>query len=918
MRDNDYGCIFSIVIAIYNCEPFLRETLDSIISQKGFSRFENGTPTGEQLSAEEMYEVITVDDGSTDLSGKICDEYAQKFPNFKAIHKQNGGVASARNEGVKYARGKYINFLDGDDKFSDNLLKEVYAFFEKNYEKTDIVTVPLRFFDAVEGEHWQNYKFKERAEVVDLFKEYDSPLMFVNASFFKGEHKDKTKFSDKLVCGEDIRYICEILADKMTMGLVPYCRYHYRRRSAGEESLVQTSKKKLGWYFDYFEHLTEWGIDFCKRRWGYVPYYYQNILFCDLQWRFNNEYEGTARVLLGKEKYEEYKRRLWSVLGHFDDEIILAQRSLWSEHKYFILLKKYGAFPKRLLYPDDVRLKFGNTEFCWLSSCFTEFEFIEVESGTLTLEGKTVIFGYPSGTKYELFFEDDHGKDRRRLPCQITDRDASSYKLDERLYLGLGFKFELPLKDVKEMHLCLVLFADGEKIVKKRIRFGKFSPIGKEFSTSFYSSEGYTVTNDGYFLKIFRTDKKDEKALQKAFIKELLSLKKPEAKRAALALRVYGILKRLKRKPLVIISDRVNKAGDNGEALFRFLCGKRVDGFRFVFAIESASADYARLKKIGSVVNSTGRLYKLLYLLADCIASSHADERTTNPFDDRFVYYRSILSRKKYVFLQHGITKDDASNWLGRFSKNITGLVCAGKPEADAFEEPGYQYSSENIWCTGFPRFDGLYENNKRLITVMPTWRMYLSVWDKAHAGVWKSANGFMFSKYFSFFNRLLNDTELISRANQLGYTICFMPHPNVLGSLHLFKHHPNVVFFEGGKEYRDIFAESSLILTDYSSAVFDFAYLKKPILYTQFDKEEFFSGNHAYKKGYFDYERDGFGEVAYDYDSTVKLLIEYMSNGCRLKEKYRERIENFYLYFDRNNSRRVYEKISELLREQK
>ena len=130
------------------------------------------------------------------------------------------------------------------------------------------------------------------------------------------------------------------------------------------------------------------------------------------------------------------------------------------------------------------------------------------------------------------------------------------------------------------------------------------------------SSEGYTVTNDGYFLKIFRTDKKDEKALQKAFIKELLSLKKPEAKRAALALRVYGILKRLKRKPLVIISDRVNKAGDNGEALFRFLCGKRVGGFRFVFAIEGASADYARLKKIGSVVNSTGRLYKLLYLLS--------------------------------------------------------------------------------------------------------------------------------------------------------------------------------------------------------------------------------------------------------------------------------------------------------------
>ena len=134
------------------------------------------------------------------------------------------------------------------------------------------------------------------------------------------------------------------------MGLVPHCHYDYRRRSAGEESLVQSSKKKLGWYFDYFEHLTEWGINFCREKWGYIPYYFQNILLCDLQWRFLGNYEITARSVLGEELYEEYKARLFNVIKNFDDKIILAQRNIWNEHKHFILKKKYDMLKNKVFW----------------------------------------------------------------------------------------------------------------------------------------------------------------------------------------------------------------------------------------------------------------------------------------------------------------------------------------------------------------------------------------------------------------------------------------------------------------------------------------------------------------------------------------------------------------------------------------
>ena len=109
---------------------------------------------------------------------------------------------------------------------------------------------------------------------------------------------------------------------------------------------------------------------------------------------------------------------------------------------------------------------------------------------------------------------------------------------------------------------------------------------------------------------------------------------------------------------------------------------------------------------------------------------------------------------------------------------------------------------------------------------------------------------------------------------------------------------------------YRDTFAWSDLILTDYSSVVFDFAYLRKPILYYQGYREEFFSGEHTLTVGYFDYEKDGFGEVTYTMEDAVNQLISYMESGCKLKDQYRTRMDHFFAFHDRNCCKRIYQKI--------
>ena len=98
----------------------------------------------------------------------------------------------------------------------------------------------------------------------------------------------------------------------------------------------------------------------------------------------------------------------------------------------------------------------------------------------------------------------------------------------------------------------------------------------------------------------------------------------------------------------------------------------------------------------------------------------------------------------------------------------------------------------------------------------------------------------------------------------------------------------------EGYIDYNDVFAHSSMMITDYSSVLFDFAYLRKPVVYTHFDKEDFFAGQ-IYDEGYFSYENDGFGPVCYDMESTVDAIVAIMERECENEQKYLDRINKFY-----------------------
>ena len=161
----------SVVIPVYNVEKYLKECVDSVLKQ-----------------TYEDYEIILVDDGSTDSSGHICDEYLDSDARIQVIHQENGGLSVARNTGMKAAKGEYIYFLDSDDYIEANTLEHLNRCIEE--EQPDFIFFDgYVFFDGCEEDdsisrydrqhHYATDRAKEILLKLLLNDEYRTPVQFL-------------------------------------------------------------------------------------------------------------------------------------------------------------------------------------------------------------------------------------------------------------------------------------------------------------------------------------------------------------------------------------------------------------------------------------------------------------------------------------------------------------------------------------------------------------------------------------------------------------------------------------------------------------------------------------------------------------------------------------------------------------------
>ncbi len=352
-----------------------------------------------------------------------------------------------------------------------------------------------------------------------------------------------------------------------------------------------------------------------------------------------------------------------------------------------------------------------------------------------------------------------------------------------------------------------------------------------------------------------------------------------------------------KYKNLWVISERGRDARDNGYALFKYIRQNHPE-INVKFIITKKSSDYLKVKQIGDVIEHGSREHYFALLNAKVLISTHLLGYTPDMYAFRHLLkFKIYKQNNKIVFLQHGISKDKI-NIYGRLDLIVSGA----KKEYDFFKDFLISYK-ENIKYTGFPRYDTLNNIDSKIILLMPTWRVWL-----------RNCNDFKKTNYYNTYQSLLNNKELIELLNKENYRLIFYPHIGIQPYIDNFYSKSDRIIIATFEEYdvQELLNSSSILITDYSSVFFDFAYLKKPIVYYQFDKSEY--RKKQFEEGYFIYERDGFGPVVSDENKVVDFLSHCIDNNLKLDEKFLNKINKFFVYNDKNNCKRVFNEIIKIL----
>lgn len=206
--------LISVIVPVYNVEKYLHKCINSIINQ-----------TYKNL------EIILIDDGSTDNSGKICDEYALKDNRIKVIHKENGGLSSARNAGLDICSGDYIGFVDSDDYIAEDMYEYLYVNFKKN--NADVAM--CNFYNVFENRIEKSFSIndfdlseQETMLSINLKYAYNAFIAVWNKLYKKTIIKSIRFPLNK--CSEDSAILIDWILKTKKMSYTSNASYYYVRR----------------------------------------------------------------------------------------------------------------------------------------------------------------------------------------------------------------------------------------------------------------------------------------------------------------------------------------------------------------------------------------------------------------------------------------------------------------------------------------------------------------------------------------------------------------------------------------------------------------------------------------------------------------------------------------------------------------
>lgn len=359
---------------------------------------------------------------------------------------------------------------------------------------------------------------------------------------------------------------------------------------------------------------------------------------------------------------------------------------------------------------------------------------------------------------------------------------------------------------------------------------------------------------------------------------------------------------------LWLISEMGIDAKDNGRDFFEYIRINHPE-IQTAFILKKTALEYKNISSIGPVIEPGSFEHFVTVFRSNFLISTH--DHYVLPM--KWVNWREfkelygwMVPDLKFVFLQHGVEQWNAEKNSNYNRTKFDYFVTSTQSEFEEVSKYGYPFG--NVIKTGLPRFDKLnsadnklLRDRERIILFSPTWRQYLAnVSDKE----------FLSSNYFKTVNSTLNNEKVLELLDKYSIDLLFMPpHHEIQKYLHEFSAGSDRVKLISIDDHslKEVLKDSSLILTDYSSISMDFAYMNRPVIYFQFDQDEFSKGHYQYSDDYFTHERDGFGPVVTNIDDLVANINKVIEMNFVMSDYYIDRVQHFFDLRDNDNSQRLY-----------
>ncbi len=350
-----------------------------------------------------------------------------------------------------------------------------------------------------------------------------------------------------------------------------------------------------------------------------------------------------------------------------------------------------------------------------------------------------------------------------------------------------------------------------------------------------------------------------------------------------------GYQNRVKFQNLWLFCERGYEAQDNAFLFFEYLQSQKIP-VNSAYLINSPDDQKNEfLKQTGRVIRYNSFEHKIAFCLCKKAFSTHIG--FIEPWNIKLYKLLSFRSLQ-YVFLQHGITYQDISKYVKKSISCIDIFIVSSEYEFQNIQSPAYGFTENEIKITGFARFDRLINESfgpTKDLMFMPTWRREI-----------ESERDFLNSNYYQTLRSLIENPEFHEILGTNGMKLKLILHPEFQKYHAHFKLNSKVIKIvqtENSILQNEIIS-SSLLITDYSSVFFDFAYVGKPIIFYKFD-------DHSnYKHSDFDFSE--VGELVSSELHLIETVDGYIDTRFEVPEKYKNFANSFFKYIDNKNCDRI------------